>query len=55
MRRMDECSLCKKLTFSQPEGSRKKKKTKIKAAGWCIAGSQSFKSDSLVEEGTRQG
>jgi hypothetical protein len=30
-------------------------RSKIKVAGWCTARPQNFESDSLVEEGTRQG
>jgi hypothetical protein len=47
---MDESSLCRKLTFSQLEGTWKKERPKLK---WLDGVLQD--SDSWVEEGTRQG
>jgi hypothetical protein len=47
VRRMDESSLCRKLTFSQLEGRPKLR--------WLDDVLQNLKSDSFVEEGRRQG
>jgi hypothetical protein len=54
IRRMDEILLCKKLTFPQLDDSRKRGRLKLRWLDDVLQNLQNLKSDSLVEEGTRQ-
>jgi hypothetical protein len=50
--RMEENSPCKKITFSQPEGSRKKEKPKLRQFASVLKRCKIIESRDMVEEST---